>query len=508
MQYVNESTKKSSNTTGSASSTQSTQDSTGRITTPPIATLLEQFSSEGVLDANAAEYVGFIRKTLEDKAHPIPITTRKLRDNVLAFVSGEHAIILVIDNNSGTLYDITNGTAISDANNVFKMECPELNLVNIVSVGVESFAKYPQMAAYITRTLMAQVKGIELNKEQIAKNHKLVIDTDLVNVKRFVEQNSPHGVNCVEFGFIAKIVAANETNFSSANSANGKDFFAVAGYVEFIKSNDIPGSQMRFTPLVHISEIISAIPVKDILPLAISTAAEVFIGADSWKQAVMKFDKKGPNIGNLITVDNKPWRVNNAMELSEFFQKYVDPPRLCIDYVMGKANIPGLGRFTSNAQFGAIKADFGKFLGIDPNSLSEPSTYLFSEIVGIADSIDSTLSNTSMDSRLISYMKIINKVGSNASVNKLLFRSTDTLSRFNLHKDELGINVIPTNVSYVACLQGDFVRGCSAALSGIRPIIPNYINSQSVSLGNIQNYSTAGAFTISNVQSNSNMFII
>jgi hypothetical protein len=466
-----------------------------------VGSLIRKFSSDGILDAKAAEYIGAIRGIVEDPAQQLQVTVKKLRENIFGFSSSKYTILIVIESGSKSFGDIINDD-MSEPILVFKESYPtDQELINVVTVDQYSLDRSPQMASYIIRAITAKVDpATNFTINDIRREEQLVIDTDPNTAKRFLDKHSCKAVTAVDFGFVVSLV--NKHKFMQKPYLRGDEFFGVGGYVEFTREDTAPGTPIKFLPIIHITEITSVIPIPNIMALAIPIAAEVFIGAGLWKQPFMNISKKGINIGNLIEEKNgKPWAAKNEVELSEFFMQYIGQPILCLDIVSGHARLPGIGKFASDVHHNDIIDSFAKFLDIPKQSLGSPARVIFREIVGVAEVSADISPNGLLDTRDITYLFAINKLGNTPGVSTLKHRYPKAESRIECIREELSISATPLAMNFCTMLNGQFVQACSAAVKSLGMNTPNIGNNQMIQLNGLnQQYTTGNLFAASPVR--------
>ena len=471
-----------------------------------IASMVRRYSNEGILDAAASDYLQNVRKVLEDPAHTLQIKTTKLSDNTFAFSSGKYSVVMMIDTALSAQYgELIREVSLNEASRAFRESFgKEQHLINIICINKFSYNKYPQAAAYITRTLSAKVdKGVaNFTVSDFTSQFVLNIDTDTVTVRNFMEQHSPNAVSCNSFGFVANLGQQSQARpGQTQNLDNVQPFFGVTSYVEFIREPAMPGTPVKFTPVIHITEIVSVIPTAEILSMAIPIAAEVFITNGLWKQPFINLnDKNGINIGNLIMDANKkPWRATSELELVEFFQKHIGAPLLCLDIIGGTASIPGIQKFAKDQFHASLVSDLSRFLETDPHQFQMPiAKTIFSEVTGIAE-VSRDLSPTGLiDSRELNYLFAVAKIGHNQSVEKLKYRFPDPGSRMENIRESMGIPVTPLGYGLSCMLTGRFVQTCSAAIaSKMNIVMPTSSLIPSISLTGMsnQNYSNGSMFS-------------
>lgn len=428
-----------------------------------LGSLMSRYGSSGAWTADATEYVQKIRDILEDPSYPIKITVKRISNNSIAFTSGGFSIVLLLDIDIiNNMHEMLGDVKLFKAAKDYKEMFSEGRLLNIVTVNRYMFSRYSQMANYISNSLEARSdKAInDLTINSFTNQYRLVIDTDLGNVKQFFEAYSPSGITCADFGFVASLIDNNEVQNKFHQPI---PMFGVTGYVEFVR-DDQTG---MFTPIVHATEIISALPSSKIMALAMPLIAEMFIKHGLWKQPFTAMGKTDLNIGHLVIGDDqKPCEVKNDKDFRDLFREYIEHPYLCIDVMAGQASVPGIERLISTDQHSSLKADMAEFLGVDVSTFQcGIAENVFREIIGITETGKDISTTGIMDTRDINYLFAVSKLGYSAKVEQLQYRIDDPIRRFEMLKDMINTEILPTHNAVTCLIDGEFIRQMSSIVA-------------------------------------------
>lgn len=429
--------------------------------------ILNNYSSNGPLSADADEYLKKLRLVLEDQSQPIKIIAKRLTSfqGAIAFTSQSYGIILVFeDEHPQTIHEILQAGLVKKAQMSFEKDYHAYKLINIISIDKFSYGKYLQMAEYILKCFKVKdddnIKNLTIDK--FSKNlYTIDIETNLGEVKNFINTYSPREINprC-DFGFICSISNETDSRFKNQerNYSNRQKLFAVSAFVEFVPDNAdlfMQGQSVpKFTPLVRITEIISLIPTEAIIPLVLSLCAEIFCTYNSWQSPYRIIKKGSPNIGGLI-IDpktNKPSTIGEK-DVNGFFNTFFNPPALSIDLNSNFNFIPGLPNITTPG--GMIDA-FCNFLKTPITEPGPIADIFFSEIIGTAE-VKGITERDIIDSRYLDFLNISNVIGYNEKVSKLLYRYEDPFERSNTIS-ELITDFRKNSVNYCAVINNSFLK--------------------------------------------------
>jgi len=463
----------------------------GNIETANVLKLTEMFakcSSQGGWSGDAAVYLQAIRDKLEDPGMTVKAKMTYLNEESVAFSTDDkNSIVLVRENDIVDIQALVADAKFFSARDAFFTTFPNNKLVNIISCNRFMFNRPNQMASCITQSLIAlkdeQIGAFNVNS--FGDKYHINIDTDFSNVKQFFDTHSPSPVVSGDFGFIAQIVDKSDQRYGQYQTKT--PMFGVTGYVEFIRHEN----SGIFTPMVHVTDILSVMASPKILALALPLIGSVFIDRNLWRQPFSSIgEKAGINIGNLIidATHQQPYAVKTEADFRKMFREYIGPPILCMDIRTGAPSIPGLNKITRPSDHDLLIADIYTFLNMNPVASESIGQNIFKEIVGVYETSKSTKFSNLTDTRDITYLYAVAKAKWSPKLDHLLARTdADPVRRFEMIKDILGGgDITPIYSSITTMLHGQFMRNIAVAVaSKINVIMPMTTDLPSIDLTNM-----------------------
>lgn len=250
-----------------------------------------------------------------------------------------------------------------------------------------------KMAAWIYANFHVATLGSSITAD-VLTTELIQITPIMSDVESFVQEFSPHGIPArADFGFKFSIVPKNQgyqdrSNFFSSYKSGVYDIAAVTAYVELVTADRTPQGIQRYTPIVHISDVITRIPSLRVYLMLIAWSAEMFIRYGLWKNQFVCFNKDKPNIGNLmVEADGNLSFVDNQAKLDNFIYNYLTQPILAVDVVDGRARVLGTEMFALPENEFQIRLR-DEFMALFPNKeLKVPMhvpcmTFGYNEFVG------------------------------------------------------------------------------------------------------------------------------
>jgi len=407
-----------------------------RTEAPSFSSLFRDFSTGGSLSSSATAYIDEIRKTLEDPAsqHKIKMLKLTTPTGAVVFKLNNTGVILVFSEGvmgiePGMPTSIVNADAIAEAKRIIGAT---FDVAVVVIVDPLSYNRAIQMAAYISQVLRCKNSSLaqNLRLESMAQT-QYGLDTDINTVKQFVIANSPHSVpSRGDIGLVITMKRQDKMIGHTYDRNSVKDRYepiiGILGYVELLQRQSL-GGLPRFLPVIHITDIYSPIPDEKLLPIALATASDVFIGKQHWKNQFSMFDKEFPNIGNLIKDEQgAPWFAESVRDREDFINQCVDKPMLCIDITEGRARIPGIEKYANPAAGPTIAQEYTEFLGVQIPGNIQPAQLSYVEMVGSIEKGAATI-----DSRNVDYLSTVKFAKNDERINALLTRYPDPSVRSN-----------------------------------------------------------------------------
>lgn len=440
-----------------------------------ITDLLAKHSSQGVWSGDSQEYLQTIRKQLEDPSMSVKAAMTHLADNAVAFSTADrNSVVLVRENDVVNINELNADVKFLNAGEAFARKFPNNKLVSMVSCNRFMYQRPAQMANYITQTLLAQTDDqiAGFNIDSFDDRFLVHIDTEMSNVRQFFDAHSPNPTVAGSFGFIASVSDKQENR--QGNFPRTTPMFGVTGYTEFNRNE----STGQFTPIVHVTDILSVLASPKMLALALPLIAEVFINRQLWRQPFSIIGKDaGINIGNLIVdqATQKPFEVKNDVDYRKMFRDWITAPLLGIDIRPGHTGIPGIGKLTRPAEHDALIKDIYTFLNVQTTGLHEAiGRCVFKEIVGVFETSKSTKFSDLMDTRDVTYLYAVSKLKWSQKLDYLLTRNDiDPVRRFENIRDIIG-EITPTHSNITTILYGNFISQIGAIVANkIKFVMPS-----------------------------------
>lgn len=444
---------------------QTTTTTAGTASAVKLTDMFSRCASQSGWSGQSQNYLQTIRERIEDPSMPVKAKMHHIADDVVAFISDGNAVILVKDPDIVDIKALANDVKFYKAREAFLGMHPNVTIANIISVNRFMYDRANQMIAYINQVLMSfNDEAINaFTVDSFSNQYQIHVDTDMANVRQFFDANATTPVICGDFGFIAQV--SNTADRNQLYQAR-TPMFGVTGYVEFIRNEN----QGVFTPLVHVTDILSVVPTPKILALALPLIAEVFIGRGLWRQPFTATGKTNINIGNLIVdpATSIPYEVKNEMDFRKMFREYIQPPILCVDVKFGSSSVLGITKLTRQSDHSLLINDFAKFIN-KPINVEGTGDILgknmFREIVGVLESTKSGKFNNLMDTRDLTYLSAVATLKWSPRIDALLTRSDiDPIRRFETIRDIAG-EITPTHTSITTSLLGDFLMKIAKEVS-------------------------------------------
>lgn len=313
----------------------------------------------------------------------------------------------------------------------------------------------------------------------IDKNNIFRIVTNIHTVNQAIQEVSPHGVPAnVKVGFTLDICTSQDVNPYKFNNSRDTDTYdwttvlAVGAYVDFSKMNNFATEGPQYTPIVHISEIVSLIPTPRILPVVLALATDTFIGKGLWKEAISNYSGQ-PNVGSLIiNADGVIQSVSNIGEREEFIAKFCAPAVLCLDALDGRASIPGLGLFAVPNGNSILASCFNEFFNMSMLNNITLTLDTYEEATGIVRT-----GSMDKDSRSLDYFEMLNAAGGNRQLlERFLIRDGRANQRL-LDLQEAGFtSIVPMYQNNMCILNPEAMLAFCSAVGQRMPVMSELTN--------------------------------
>jgi len=227
----------------------------------------------------------------------------------------------------------------------FKTRHSDVACLQYIVVSAADYGRAVKMAVHIVNAFRSVTPGIAITGSTF-RQMRLVPCTDLKQVTNFIDKYSPHEVpDRADWGVMLNRVINNERNEAYTNIREPElhPIVAATGYTKFLQIGD--GLNVRFLPIVVITNVTSTVPSTDILPLILPVVAGTVIQNKLWLRPYTSWSDNKPNLGRLL-VDpvKKTLKLfhNIDEQNAELAGKMIEVPYLALDCAEGRARIPYL----------------------------------------------------------------------------------------------------------------------------------------------------------------------
>jgi len=387
-----------------------------------FTSIVDEFDLEGSLSQDALKYITSIRAILEDPTSQFKVATVKLgMENCFMFKHNDnHSVVLIFnDIMMPDIYSVGRNELVVSAIMAAKKADTTTNVLNAIVVTKHDYEKHNQMADYILSALRVYATGdVSVINLASFNSESIAIETNIDVVQNYIKSRDPSGIPArCDIGFICYKQQQNSLmgggGRNDQHNASKKPLFAVSGYTEFVPDTTI-GGKVKFTPVVHISNIVTRLLFPGIIPLAISVAAEVFLSWQVWQLPYKRIKKGSVNIGNLAIdgKDGKPKMVTNEKELNYMFMEQMTAPALVLDVVEGRPRIPALAMFNPGSA-NELSDLFKKFLCIESDGHLDVlnTSQMIASLIGTCQASNIVPNTDTIDTRYIDYLNVVNQIG-------------------------------------------------------------------------------------------------
>ena len=437
-----------------------------------FATAMATFGAISGVSEDVEKYMKKIRDSFGTEGYGAGIAIHRLGEpsGTYAFVKDGAAIILIFT--SLVTASLADNRPLSEygfyANEALKRVDSKARLIGFNLVGPEDHERAVQMAHYIMRSFVAETQADMTGANiKMFANNEFVVESDIIAVRNFVNQLSPHAVMPrIDTGFV---VYHKRPRKQGLNVVQGESdlqaIMAVGGFTEFRTIQVQESFQMvnKFLPVFRITAIETPMPLPGIAPLALNLAVSEFTDgagrAGRWRDQFNVFVKGKPNIGNLIMdqTGKSLWHCPDIVARNDFIAKYCAPAVLGVDVVEGRARLPGL-RFYSDVAYAnqAYDVIHNFFPGINVDRRVPPFGVGNVEYIGTYGEAGGLPS----DSRNIDYLTLVAQRGLDAQSQSLLQYYPDPAVRARIVADNTS-NFRSTNRCTVAVLNSSVAEAMS-----------------------------------------------
>lgn len=335
-----------------------------------IQEFLKNTASPTGLSEDGQGYITRMDKKFSDFNSTIrsyPINTARAEGRLIIDEASKYAVNLIY----GETYAAMDSYSIAEQSKEFSRSAlaarGDTKLLESIVIPKEDYVKADNMSAFLMNTITSSVKSAELTIDSL-RNERFSIITRKDAVDDWIAKNSPHAIPARnDIGFLLCIDVPNGgVNRFNQPEYDQQPFMGVVGYTRILSPEDTGAG--KFIPVATITDIVCKIPNQNILALALSIAADVFIVQSLWSRPYASFAQKGqPNLGNLYT-DTKtqiPYAIGSMDEFHRFVNESLMRPFLAIDITEGRARPAGIDSLIYEDRRGAFVNSLSNFLQAD-----------------------------------------------------------------------------------------------------------------------------------------------
>lgn len=462
--------------------------------------IVNNMKSSSRLDPAATEYIKNLDGIFNDAHAGIvgtPISTDKIEARAYKKNGTNYYIALLFAESHQTIDLIPPALRNVDVYRALKATDGNATLVQSIVVTKEDYPRFQQMAAFIINAFSTIVAGpaAEISVENL-KGLKIVANTNIDMVRDYVRKISPHAVPARDdFGVVLCMETAAQNPINGLREVEQTPFMAITGYTR-IMNPEATMTGVKFVPIPTITDIVSSIPNKNLLAMALPIAAEAFINIGLWSRPYQTFRAGCPNLGNLISdpATKKPLFTDTPETFANFIMTHMTNPFLAIDITEGRARCLGIDQMLYNRL--AVINGVHRFLGIpstqpvDQRELQE--VQMFSNFTGTY--IDK---GTIKDTRCVDYLELAAKVQNHKEIKGFLLQSNQPQQCLemvrSIHPDVTKSLYCTTTIivdSVLVCVMSKGLHDAKININFDTPIngninIAGLLNSQANQFGNL-----------------------
>lgn len=374
---------------------------------PSILELLAMTNTSSRLGEDAVKYIEAIDKEIADAKLPIvnyPVSTDTIEARVYVDTANKAAILLSFAEsyNQTTLDNVPPADRARDIIETFHVHHADItNILEHVVVSKHDYTKAGVMASFIMNAFATFAGKTSKLSIQNLNQQKLSVITNIDEVRNFVRTNSPHSIPARDdIGCLICVdVPTKNNNQYGQQEFVQKPFMAITGYTRFMTPEE--SGINKFVPIVLITDIVSSIPNKALLSLALPIAADAMIMQGLWARPYSTFAKDKPNIGSLYSDSKtgKPYFIPSVEEFHAFVRDRLTNPFLGLDISEGRARMVGIDQFVYDRT--SAVADIQNFLGCQFNLETDPSICTMRSYTGTM-----SVNGVMKDTRVIDYLAL------------------------------------------------------------------------------------------------------
>ena len=403
----------------------------GGVNAPNLATILSGQLTASRCGEEARKYVDTILASFKDNNKRItsmPIPNAKIEGRVFIDEDIKAAIIILFAETNGGLDGMPaaeRGPELAAA--VKGLRNDITNILCSVVIDKPDYACADKMAVSMMNSFQSyNMNGVPMTIDSL-KGLKFAVFTNPEKVRAYIQEISPHAIPARDD--IGVLVCIEEPRKATPGAPNFNSFekdytplFAMTGYTRMMSPEQAGmGGGMgsaRFVPIPTISDIVTNLPDRRLLTMALPIAADAFILQSLWSRPYTSFSKDRPNLGSLMldTKTKAPMFLSSPEDLNGFANMYLTNPFLAIDVADGRFRMLGIDDMVYN--FANVVSSIESFLHtslVTPNQAFNPVVMGFKNWTGTVQDAGRVI-----DSRHIDYLSLATKTADTKHISHFL----------------------------------------------------------------------------------------
>lgn len=443
----------------------------GPIAAKSLFSLMQPFSAPSQLSPLAVTFVDSMIKKLKEYNKPFvvtPISTDKYEARIVSMGNADApmGIAIIFSETHNSLDNLPCSELTPEIAERYKKQFNGKLLSSLVATPYD-YDRADKWATMLNASLnISEIEREEPMTVESISGMQFYCTTNQQHVRRYIDARSPHGVPPRDD--IGLLLLAYNPQSGKRQDPNDLSAYlpimAVTGYTEFVQLPTQFGNvsaNPQFIPFVTISNIVSDMPSKSLIGMALPIAVDAFITKCQWLRPYSMYNVNDANIGSLIEdkATNQPYRVIDVAGRDEMIRNCMLAPQLAIDLTEGRARIPGLDRFRYKET--TAVTDIGTFFGVDlSKSPNKAVIDAVQEYCGIV-----IVDGKPVDSRNIDYLSLAVHIKDPSRIARFKGRRNDPYERANQIREIFGddaLKLVYTNTKLV--LDAGFVKFMAAQL--------------------------------------------
>lgn len=434
--------------------------------------LVQQFGSMDVIPEKARLYLETMDEELSKRG--IKRVQLPAPRGTYAFIKEDCAVMLIL---AETVQAPSQPPHAPKSRNIqmaaesLEKQFPGTRLLNSVLVQPADYDRAAQMTKYVADTItITTSRELPVDISTFTNKSQYSVACDAESAKAMISQYYPHAVlPRMDLGLVVSLRQPRNNYVREGLADTDVPIMAIGGYTEFVQQRDNLGN-IKFLPLVRITNITPIIPVPALGLIGLYLAAEQFCTGGRWIDQFRNLTKRSPNIGNLLpdpSDPSKPFVCTDLSQVEQIVQQHCIAPMLALDVCEGQARMPSVGAFQDpSAGTSKLQQYIASFFNTDNQGfmLGEPVTaYSKPEFIGLFGE------EPGRDTRYFSYLDVVAGGTPGNDVRQLLDWPNQPEQRAQLVNDLSG-GVRMMHYCTTAVLSVDFLArlGHVMAKSGIQ----------------------------------------